>query len=104
MPLVLGQTLDSARAELEAQDFEVDVKRRADRRSRDTVFDQVPGAGTQADKGSTVTLFVSNGPSTVKVPDVVGLVPEDARRRMKRREPEAGRRAGELGEGDARAS
>jgi eukaryotic-like serine/threonine-protein kinase len=32
-----------------------------------------PAAGAEADKGSTVTMFVSSGPSDVTVPDVVGM-------------------------------
>jgi beta-lactam-binding protein with PASTA domain/serine/threonine protein kinase len=83
VPLVLGQTLDSARAELQSAGFEVDIDRRSDAAPVDTVFRQVPSAATQADNGSTVTLFVSNGPSTVKVPDVIGLTQQDARRRMR---------------------
>jgi serine/threonine-protein kinase len=82
VPPVIGQTLDSAQAELEAKGFTVDVKRRSDLSPADTVFDQAPTAGALADEGATVTLFVSNGPSTVKVPDVVGLTEKDAKRRV----------------------
>jgi serine/threonine-protein kinase len=84
VPQVLGQTLDSAQVEIDAKGFKTDVKRRADPAPADTVIDQVPGAGSRADKGSTVTLIVSNGPSTVQVPDVVGLTTRDARRRLER--------------------
>ncbi len=84
VPLVLGQTLDSARQELESAGFQVDIDRRPDAAPRDTVFQQAPRAENEADEGSTVTLFVSNGPSTVKVPDVLGLSEQDARRRVSR--------------------
>jgi beta-lactam-binding protein with PASTA domain/tRNA A-37 threonylcarbamoyl transferase component Bud32 len=84
MPLVLGQTLDSAKTELEAAGFEVDIDRRTDQAPVDTVFRQVPRAEEQVDEGSTVTVFVSNGPSTAKVPDVIGLAEADARRRLTR--------------------
>jgi len=84
VPQVIGQTLDSARVEIEAKHLGVDVKRRADPAPADTVIDQVPGAGTKADRDSTVTLIVSNGPSTVKMPDVVGLPLHDAHARLKR--------------------
>jgi beta-lactam-binding protein with PASTA domain/tRNA A-37 threonylcarbamoyl transferase component Bud32 len=84
VPVVLGQTLPSARAELEADGFEVDIDRRADQSPVDNVFREVPSAGSKVDKGATVTLFVSNGPTTVKVPDVLGLAEQDARRRVKR--------------------
>jgi len=46
------------------------------------VIDQIP-RGVEADKGSVVTLIVSNGPTTVKVPDVVGIPETDAKRRIK---------------------
>jgi serine/threonine-protein kinase len=84
VPPVLGQTLDSGRAELEQEGFEVDIKRRSDPAPVDTVIDQVPAAGRKADEGSTVTLLVSNGPTTVKVPDVLGLAENDAERRVRR--------------------
>jgi serine/threonine-protein kinase len=84
VPQVIGQTLDSARVEIESKNLTVDVKRRADPAPADTVIDQVPGAGTKIDRDSTVTLIVSNGPTTVKMPDVVGLSLHDAKVRLKR--------------------
>jgi beta-lactam-binding protein with PASTA domain len=84
VPVVLGQTLPSARSELESAGFKVDIDRRPDQSPVDNVFREVPSAGSKVDKGSTVTLFVSNGPTTVKVPDVLGLAEQDARRRLKR--------------------
>jgi serine/threonine-protein kinase len=83
VPIVVGQTLDSARAEIERAGLQVDVRRRADVAPRDIVFDQAPNAGSKVDDGSTVAVFVSNGPGTVKVPDVVGLAEADARRRLR---------------------
>jgi beta-lactam-binding protein with PASTA domain/tRNA A-37 threonylcarbamoyl transferase component Bud32 len=83
VPVVVGKQLDRARQELERGGFQVDIDRRADPAPRDTVFRQVPSGG-KADDGSTVTLFVSNGPSTAKVPDVLGLTEHDARKRVKR--------------------
>jgi serine/threonine-protein kinase len=83
VPVVVGQTLDSARAELERAGLEVDIRRRADRAPRDIVFDQAPPAGGKVDDGSTVAVFVSNGPGTVKVPDVLGLTEADAKRRVR---------------------
>jgi beta-lactam-binding protein with PASTA domain/tRNA A-37 threonylcarbamoyl transferase component Bud32 len=83
VPVVVGQTLDSARAELERAGLQVDVRRRADRAPRDIVFDQAPPAGAKVDDGSTVAVFVSNGPGTVKVPDVLGLTEADAKRRVR---------------------
>jgi eukaryotic-like serine/threonine-protein kinase len=83
VPVVVGKQLDAARADLEAAGFTVDIDRRADPAPPDTVFRQVPSGG-EADAGSTVTLFVSNGPSTARVPDVLGLSEVDARRRLRR--------------------
>jgi eukaryotic-like serine/threonine-protein kinase len=90
VPIVVGQTLDSARAEIERAGLQVDVRRRADVAPRDIVFDQAPNAGKKVDDGSTVAVFVSNGPGTVKVPDVVGLAEADAKRRVR----DAGMRPG----------
>jgi beta-lactam-binding protein with PASTA domain/tRNA A-37 threonylcarbamoyl transferase component Bud32 len=84
VPLVLGQNVESARAELTAAGFEVDIDRRTDQAPVDIVFRQVPRSSEKVDKGSVVTLFVSNGPSTVKVPDVLGLTEDAARKRLKR--------------------
>jgi serine/threonine-protein kinase len=83
VPIVIGKQLEAATAELQAAGFTVDIDRRADPAPPDTVFRQVPSNG-EADKGSTVTLFVSNGPSTARVPDVLGLTEVDARRRVRR--------------------
>jgi serine/threonine-protein kinase len=84
VPPVLGQTLASARQELDGAGFEVDIKRRSDPAPVDTVIDQIPTAGERFDEGSTVTLLVSNGPTTVRVPDVLGLSESEARKRVNR--------------------
>jgi eukaryotic-like serine/threonine-protein kinase len=84
VPPVVGQTLEQASARVDRAGLDVEVKRRTDQAPRDFVFEQSPNPGQQADKGSLVTLFVSNGPSTVRVPDVVGLAQADARRRLRR--------------------
>jgi beta-lactam-binding protein with PASTA domain len=84
VPNVVGKQLSPARIELEQAGFEVDIDRRPDQSPFDTVFRQVPSATSKVDEGSTVTLFVSNGPSTVKVPDVLGLTEADAKRRVRR--------------------
>ena len=47
----------------EAAGFKVDIDRRSDPAPVDTVFRQVPSASAKVDEGSTVTLFVSNGPT-----------------------------------------
>jgi serine/threonine-protein kinase len=83
VPGLVGQTLDSARVELDRAGLQVDIRRRADPAPANIVFDQAPGPGKKVDDGSTVAVFVSNGPGTVKVPDVVGLTEADAKRRIR---------------------
>jgi beta-lactam-binding protein with PASTA domain len=84
VPPVVGQTLEQARQRVDRAGLGVEVKRRTDQAPRDFVFEQSPNPGQQVDEGSVVTLFVSNGPSTVRVPDVVGQPEADARRRLRR--------------------
>jgi beta-lactam-binding protein with PASTA domain len=43
-----------------------------------TVISQDPGANRKADKGSTVTIVVSSGPPTTRIPDVRGQSQDDA--------------------------
>jgi eukaryotic-like serine/threonine-protein kinase len=84
VPPVVGQTLEQARARVDRAGLDVEVKRRTDQAPRDFVFEQSPNPGQEVDEGSVVTLFVSNGPSTVRVPDVIGQQEADARRRLRR--------------------
>ena len=84
VPTVVGQTLQQATQRLDRAGLGVEVKRRADQAPRDFVFEQSPNPGQQVEQDSVVTLFVSNGPTTVRVPDVVGLSDDDARRRVRR--------------------
>jgi beta-lactam-binding protein with PASTA domain len=84
VPPVVGQTLEQARQRVDRAGLDVEVKRRTDQAPRDFVFEQSPNPGQEVDQGSVVTLFVSNGPSTVRVPDVIGQEEADARRRLRR--------------------
>ena len=43
-----------------------------------TVLSQSPPPGTELDSGGQVTIFVARGPSTVEVPNVVGLPVDQA--------------------------
>jgi len=70
VPNVVGIPYDEAATELQRAGFgvvRVDVD--SDRTSG-TVVDQSPDGGSESSKGSTVTLSVSRGPSTIAVPDV----------------------------------
>ena len=77
VPSVTGQDENTATATLKAAGFNVDVKYgNSDSADKGTVYNQSP-TGT-ANKGATITIYVSNGPSTVSVPNVVGSTAEDA--------------------------
>jgi beta-lactam-binding protein with PASTA domain len=71
VPDVVGDNEADATAALRREEFDVDVQQEA---SSDVdegiVISQRPGAGTQAEVGSTVTIVVSSGPEAVQVPDV----------------------------------
>jgi eukaryotic-like serine/threonine-protein kinase len=79
IPDVTGQLARDARATLEAlgfhvetsQDFSTDVP-------KGHVISTDPPTSQKAPKGSTVTLFVSKGPKTFPMPDVVGMQREAA--------------------------
>ena len=79
VPDVLNQTEASARSELDAAGFGVEVIEAAsDTTPEGFVSAQSPDPGTDAAKGSTVTITISTGPSTVEVPNVVGQQSEAA--------------------------
>ncbi len=79
VPNVVGGSYDDAEAQLQAAGF---VVRRSDQTSNiasGTVIETRPPAGTELQRGATVTVIVSKGPDDVAVPDVVGLDEESAR-------------------------
>jgi serine/threonine-protein kinase len=73
VPDETGKSFDEASSELEAAGFKVTRK---DQESTDedpgTVLSQAPKGGTQAAKGSVVTLTVAKEPTQADVPDVTG--------------------------------
>ena len=73
VPRVVGKQLLQARQILERDGFEVEESRVRSEAPFDQVIDQDPNARVEADEGSTVTLEVSGGPGTVRVPTVRGL-------------------------------
>jgi serine/threonine-protein kinase len=81
VPTVIGQPLSEARATLERKGFDVSVAKLESCKQKDTVIEQDPPAGTEADDGSTVTLTVSLGQS-VRVPNVVGQPVADATKEL----------------------
>ncbi len=84
VPRVVGKQLIQARHKLERAGFEVKTERVKSRADLDDVVDQDPNAGEQADKGSTVTLLVSNGPGDALVPSVEGQTRAQAIRTLER--------------------
>jgi beta-lactam-binding protein with PASTA domain len=76
---VAGKTQSDATAALENDGFKVRVSTRTDGTvAKGTVISQKPSGGTQAAKGSTVTIYVSAGPAQVKVPNLTGLTQAEA--------------------------
>jgi eukaryotic-like serine/threonine-protein kinase len=73
VPRVVGQQVLEARDRLEKAGFEVREVRAPSPEEIGEVVDQDPNAGEEADKGSTVTLEVSEGPGEVRVPSVENL-------------------------------
>jgi eukaryotic-like serine/threonine-protein kinase len=71
VPPVIDQPLVEARSTLERRGFEVDVSLVPNCADRNTVIEQDPPAGSDADEGSTVTLTTSLG-LEVRVPVVRG--------------------------------
>jgi beta-lactam-binding protein with PASTA domain len=82
VPPVVGKQLVQARAVLEKSGFKVKETRVRSAQQFDQVIDQDPNSGGQADKGSTITLEVSNGPGDVPVPSVERLTKERAIREL----------------------
>jgi len=84
VPDVLDQTDSSARSELQAAGFAVQaVQAPSDSTPEGFVSAQSPDPGTEAPKGSTVTITVSTGPSSASVPNVVGEQKEAAQDDLK---------------------
>ena len=78
VPDVTGLSRDSAEDLLAGAGLESAVEERESQEPEDDVISQNPAAGTEVDRGSTVTITVSTGIETVSVPNVVGLNRRDA--------------------------
>jgi eukaryotic-like serine/threonine-protein kinase len=83
VPDVTGLSRDSAENLLTGAGLEVAVQQRASEEPEDDVISQDPGAGSQVDRGTTVTITVSTGIEKVSVPNVVGLSRRDAIQQLK---------------------
>jgi eukaryotic-like serine/threonine-protein kinase len=78
VPAVVGQTQTAARTKLENAGFKVATANRFSHQPKGNVVAQKPAGNTEADKGSTVTIFVSRGVKQVAVPNVLGLPQSEA--------------------------
>ena len=83
VPKVTGEQVSQARTSIEQAKFQVATVSVSSRRPRGIVVAESPVAGTKADKGSTVTLSVSSGPSNVSIPPVQGLSQAAATRALR---------------------
>ena len=82
VPNVVGSSVSTATNRLQGEGFDVQTVRDNSDKPRNTVIGQDPAGGTTADEGSRVTITVSEGPSIVTVPDVVGDGRREARRTL----------------------
>jgi serine/threonine-protein kinase len=70
VPNVIGLPYDQAASELRRAGFGVTSVDVESGQTKGTVVDQDPSGGTSSSRGTTVTVSVSLGPSTIAVPDV----------------------------------
>jgi len=78
VPDVTGLSRDSAEDLIAEAGLKSAVEEREAEEPEDDVISQNPAAGTEVDRGTTVTITVSTGIETVSVPNVVGLNRRDA--------------------------
>jgi beta-lactam-binding protein with PASTA domain/predicted Ser/Thr protein kinase len=83
VPTVVGSSSSVAQQRLRGEGFKVAVVRDTSDQPKNTVVGQDPAGGEMADKGSTITLNISDGPEIRKVPDVVGDARLTARVKLK---------------------
>jgi beta-lactam-binding protein with PASTA domain/tRNA A-37 threonylcarbamoyl transferase component Bud32 len=83
VPDVTRQPSSAAQQQLEAVGFKVSKRTQSNPQvSRGRVIRTSPEAGQQALQGSEVIMYVSSGQEQVKVPNVVGLTEDDAKRQL----------------------
>ncbi len=82
VPRVIGSDEAAAQAVLISAGFKSDSVVKKSQLPQGQVIGQDPQPGEQADKGSTITLTVSDGPASVVVPSVAGLASSQAQRRL----------------------
>jgi eukaryotic-like serine/threonine-protein kinase len=82
-PEVIGLSRDSAEAQISDRGLVPAVQEQESEEPEGEVIAQDPSAGTELERGSTVTITVSTGVERVEVPDVVGLRAGDAERQLR---------------------
>ncbi len=80
VPNVVGSDQATAESVLQRAGFSVDTVVKTSTQPVHQVLGQDPPPGQKADKGSLVTLTVSDGPGTVAIPPVDGLTAAQAKR------------------------
>jgi eukaryotic-like serine/threonine-protein kinase len=70
VPNVVGLPYDQAASELQRAGFDVSRIEEESDQAAGIVTRQTPSGGSESSRGSTVTVYVSKGPSTSAVPDV----------------------------------
>jgi len=82
VPNVVGSQLVTGKAVLENAGFHVDVTRVTTDKQVDNILRQDPQPFTKTDKGSTISLTVSNGPGQALVPGVDKLARKQAQQKL----------------------
>ena len=104
-PAVLDKTESQARKILGDSGLDVNVTHDySERVERGHIIDTNPDPGDRIRRTGTVTMVVSNGPRTVKVPELSGTPLADARRKLKDAGLEAGVVKQQFSEDTARGS
>jgi beta-lactam-binding protein with PASTA domain len=83
VPDVVGLSRESAEAALSDAELEVVTEEQESEEPEDDVIAQNPAAGSEVERGTTVTITVSTGIEEVTVPNVVGLAARDARSQLR---------------------
>jgi serine/threonine-protein kinase len=83
VPDVTGKSLAQATTLLSAEGLQVSAtSEKSDTVGKGAIIRQTPESGAEAQKGSTVTVAVSAGPSAFGVPDVIGMTESKARKAL----------------------
>ena len=78
VPIVVSLSQSIAQARIESAGLSPNVIYQNSPDEPGTVIDQSPLGGTHVDKGSAVTLTISNGPGNVDIPSIVQLPKDEA--------------------------